>query len=456
MKRRHFLKWAGLSLSMTAVNQNGHAFFEPRTTRTARTIHSTRALRDYFVWDDESVIALVESIFEKCIFEKILPPEGELKRRWIAPGGWYYGQWLWDTMFVVDLLSLFDEQKELIREIFGNYRDFQDRWNPLKPDYMHDMITCVILGRDNKREWVKHPVYSQIPIIAWGLERVYNRNKDRQLLLENLSSLEKFHEWYWRERDVTNVGLVGVGAYSEDIQHARWETFDHDGTLDHLKLTPHPTRRDDPPKNMYGDVLVVGNTSYLILAEQSLARLSRIVGDEAMALRREQRLEKAVEAVRRYMWDEKSGYFKGVKRDTLEKIDELSIGCWMPLLAGIPTKKMAEKMADALATEAWMTPLPVPTLPATDPRFEAAGFWRGDVWPVTNYQIAAGFKAYGYDDLAAHIADATIANALKNGVNERHNALTGEGVGVKMLGMSCTIATMMLEGFSKKYRLQLK
>jgi putative isomerase len=169
-------------------------------------------------------------------------------------------------------------------------------------------------------DWVKYPAYSQIPILAWGLEQIFKRNHDLQIVKENVESIEKFHDWYWRERDVTDIGMVSVGAYSGDIQHARFETFDYDGTLDQLKLTKHPTRNSGEEGNWYGDILVVGNTAYLVQAEQSLARLARIVGDEEMAQRREVRIKKSIKAVRKYMWDEESGLFLAVHRDTLKKI----------------------------------------------------------------------------------------------------------------------------------------
>jgi putative isomerase len=127
----------------------------------------------------------------------------------------------------------------------------------------------------------------------------------------------------------------------------------------------------------------------------------------------------------------------------------------MPLLAGIPTKKQAARMAEVFATPAWQTPVPVPTIPGNDPRYDPKGFWRGDIWTVTNYQIAKGLKAYGFDELAANIADKTIENSLKNGVSEHHNSQTGEPLGVGYLGMSCTVVTLMLEGISKKYKLKI-
>jgi len=64
-----------------------------------------------------------------------------LQHTWVRPGGPYYnGQWIWDTMFVVDLLSLLPDQKKVIRDIFQNYWDFQDRWNQRMPAYVRDMM----------------------------------------------------------------------------------------------------------------------------------------------------------------------------------------------------------------------------------------------------------------------------------------------------------------------------
>ena len=116
---------------------------------------------------------------------------------------------------------------------------------------------------------------------------------------------------------------------------------------------------------------------------------------------------------------------------------------------------MAKRMAEVLDSKAFQTPLPVPTIAQNDSRYKSNGFWRGDVWTVTNYQIAKGIKSYGYDKLAAKIADATIANSIKNGVSEHHDSQTGKALGVDFLGMSCTVVTMMLEGISEKYKLSL-
>jgi len=445
MRRREFLKIAG--------GAAGGLAFAGLPVLSAETVGPTHVdAREFLESDDPTVLTLAQRVFDKCVLEKLQPPVEPLRHIWVRPGGPYYkGQWIWDTMFVVDLLSILPGKEKVIREIFQNYWDFQDRWNRSAPDYARDMITVAIKTAPQE---VRR--FSQIPILAWGVERVYRRNGDRKLLEQCLSRLERFHEWFWRERDLHNNGLLVVGAYSGKLQHAKWETFDYECNMDGMRMTVHPKRKGPHEGPWYGDICVPGNTAYLILAERSLARLAAIVGDTAMASRRKRRMEKGIQGMRDHMWDEEAGTFLSVKRDTLEKIPVATIGSWMPLVAGVPTQAMADRMAEVLASPAWQTPLPVPTVDSTDRRYRSNGFWRGDVWPPTNYQIAAGLAAYGHAELAADICDKSIANAIKNGISEHYDSMTGRPLGVRDYCMSCTLATMMLDGLTRKHKLKLR
>jgi putative isomerase len=404
---------------------------------------------DLFETDNPAVLALARRVMEKCVLEKIRPPQVPLKHHWIIAGEPHYrGQWVWDTMFVVDLLSLLPDKQEIIRGVFQNYWDFQERWNDGCADFARDMITVAI------KTWPQEIRYfSQIPILAWGLERVYRRNGDIELVRNSLGPLERFHEWYWRERDLHGNGLITVGAYSGKLQHARWETFDYECNMDDMAMTPHPKRKGPDEGNWYADICVPGNNAYLIMGERSLARLAEIAGDKAMAARRMKRVEHGVKGMREHMWDEKAGTFLSVKRDSLEKIPVATIGSWISLTAGVPTEAMAARMAGTLASPAWRTPLPVPTVDRNDPRWKSGAFWRGDVWPPTNYQIASGLAAYGHTELAAEIADKTVANAIKHGLSEHYDSVTGQALGIPDYSMAATIATLMLDGLTREHRL---
>jgi len=183
--RRKFIQTAGAfsiaSMAMPSIARNP-AF---------RGISSEKIdIKSLFNSNREDALAITERVFEKSILDKIREPYPPLKNRWVQPGGSHYmGQWIWDTMFVVDLLSILPEKEQLIREIFQNYWDFQDRWNNTVPEYAQDMITVAIKTFPQE---VRQ--FSQIPILAWGLERVYQRNGDKKLLEQCLPRIEKWHK----------------------------------------------------------------------------------------------------------------------------------------------------------------------------------------------------------------------------------------------------------------------
>jgi glycogen debranching enzyme len=419
-------------------------------------------LRKLLVTDDPKLYDFAVEAYATCVLGKLKPPDPPLAHAWIVPGGGYYAQWLWDTMFVADLLALLPGQDQTIRGVFQNYWDFQQRWNEAKPGFMHGMVANFMAPFDAPdvrpgKQWRTFPAYSQAPLLAWGMERVYLRNGDKELLRAGLAPLESFHDWYWRERDVTGVGLVGVGSYSGDAQHARYETYDREVDLDDLKMTPHPRRPTGPDNGAwYGDILIPANTAYLLLSELSLERMAAIMGDHTMAGRRRARYAKGAEAMRQHMWSQSQGCFLAVHRDTLRQIPTATVGGFMPLMAHVPSIAQAATMAATLAKPAWATPLPIPTVARTSPQFSASEFWRGDVWPAPNYQVATGLAGYGQRAAAARIADLTVANALRNGISERYDSLTGATLGVRGLGMSATALTMLLDGLTSRYTLRVR
>ena len=245
-----------------------------------------------------------------------------------------------------------------------------------------------------------------------------------------------------------------MGAYSGVTQEARYETYDREVDLDDLKMISHPRR---PPGRdngrWYGDTAIPANTAYLLLSEQSLARMAQLLGDHAMASRRLARFNRGVAAMRQCMWDESSGCFLAVRIRNMEKINSPTVGGFVPLMAQVPTQSQAERMARELAAPSWATPLPIPTVTRTSSQFNSQEFWRGDVWPAPNYQVALGLAQFGLHDAAARIADETVENALKVGISERYDSLTGAPLGVKGLGMSSTIVTMILDGLTRHYKL---
>jgi hypothetical protein len=126
MKRREFLKIAGRGMALSLwLEQLGIAADGSAVTSGVLGNSAEVDIRSLFEANSEEVLALTQRVFDKCILEKLRPPVEPLQHTWVQPGGPYYlGQWIWDTMFVVDLLSLLPDKKKVIRDIFQNYWDF--------------------------------------------------------------------------------------------------------------------------------------------------------------------------------------------------------------------------------------------------------------------------------------------------------------------------------------------
>lgn len=355
LRRREFLAGAASLLAcgpLQAFAQDATQGFSPQQLEVL--------LHKLLVTPDERLRQFAVSVYEQCVVGKLRAPAPPLTHAWLVPGGGYYAQWLWDTMFVADLLAVLPGQEATLRGVFANYWEFQRRWDAEKPATQQGMIANFIApfeGRPERdgKQWRTFPAYSQAPLLAWGMERVYKRTHDAQMLREGLAPLEAFHEWYWRERDVTSAGMVGVGSYSGDAQHARYETYDREVDLDDLQMTPHPGRgRGESNGTWYGDILIPANTAYLLLSELSLARLAKIAGKTDMAARRMARYGKGKSAMQKHMWSQKDGCFKAVRRDSLEQVATSTVGGFMPLMAGVPTGAQATVLTmafDGLTSE---------------------------------------------------------------------------------------------------------
>lgn len=78
-------------------------------------------MRELIRTEDPQLNTIAEKIFSQCIFSKLLDPiSPALPNKWFSPGGWYLGQWIWDTQFVVAAYAPMGADA-IIRGVFDNY-----------------------------------------------------------------------------------------------------------------------------------------------------------------------------------------------------------------------------------------------------------------------------------------------------------------------------------------------
>ena len=71
----------------------------------------------------------------------------------------------------------------------------------------------------------------------------------------------------------------------------------------------------------------------------------------------------------------------------------------------------------------------VPSVRATDPRFDSKRYWRGPIWLVVNYLLAKGLREAGFGELAARIAWDSRELVETAGFYEYFDPLDGKGLG---------------------------
>ena len=413
--------------------------------------------------EDPGLDALLARIYRDCVVGKLFDPmPPELPHRWFAPGGSYYlGQWLWDTMFVVDAFAPLGDD-EAVREVFENYWHAIDA-NPDAPrgHPRHGMVPNFLGARELRANGAGWPpvAYSQIPILGWGVLRAFRQTDDRALVARALPYLVAFDDWYSTERDVDDDGLVEYGAYAavegnDIVQTARFETFDFHVPLDGMRLTPHPRRPREGA--FYGNVEGVEQTSFLVMTERAMAELARAVGQEPLARRCEARAARRVAAMQAKMWDPQRGFFFSLDRDTDRRIPVRTLQGFLPLAARAATAAQAAALAAELRDpKRWWTRYPVPTTALDEPRFDPKGYWRGDMWPPTTYLVAYGLRQYGFAAEGVELTRRLRALFEEKGISESYDGVTGDPLGVPGLGMSCVLVAMVVEnlyGVEDDYR----
>jgi hypothetical protein len=303
--------------------------------------------------------------------------------------------------------------------------------------------------------------FSQIPILAWGCLMVFNQTNDSALLDLCIPYLDIFLTWYATERDVDNDGLIEYGAYKKCsigdlVQSARFETFDFHATLDDLQLTEHPTRGTGGA--WYGNIEGVDQTCFLAMSERAMIEMCQKTGRVEMRDKYVSRLAKRTEAIRTKMWDPETLFFYSLKRDSDEKIPIRTLQGFLALTAGLASEKQAEELVKQLIDPSlFWSKYPVTTSSMDEPTFKPDGFWRGDMWPPTNYLLALGLNRYGYYDIAIELAEKMqeLLEKYDGHAYERYNGVEGIGIGVKdyCWGVAAwSIAVNTIYGIQEDYR----
>lgn len=232
------------------------------------------------------------------------------------------------------------------------------------------------------------------PFFAWENWEVYQVSHDRRFLEDAYRSSSAYANYILRTRDKDHDGSLVWGGNSmlenvRDELDVIWQLFGD--------------KTDSPSRVKALDLMCM-----MVKEERSLAAMARELAkpDEAKAW--DSKADRLAEYIRTRMWDEQTGYFYSLSRDTNTMVtaDGISLKrpeiiTFLPLWAGVATKDQATRLVANLKNEkTFWRRFGVPTLSASDsyydPQITKCCQWNGAVWLLWDYLVMRGLLDYGY------------------------------------------------------------
>lgn len=144
-------------------------------------------------------------------------PAGNLLHGGVTPSvtaRWFNGLWAWDSWKHAYAMANFNAEvaKDNIRALF----DYQIKTDDaIRPQDEGMVIDAIFYNKDNNRggdggNWNERN--SKPPLASWAVWQVYQATADISFIEEMLPKLQRYHQWWYRNRDHNNNGLVEYGA----------------------------------------------------------------------------------------------------------------------------------------------------------------------------------------------------------------------------------------------------
>ena len=253
------------------------------------------------------------------------------------------------------------------------------------------------------------------PFFAWQNWEIYGVSHDRTFLEQAYRSASAFADYVLRTRDKDHDGFLVWGGNSmlenvRDELDVIWQLFGD--------------KTDSPSRVKALDLMCM-----MVKETRSLASMARELGRMDEAKQWDAKADALAERIRTKMWDEASGNFFNLSRDTgtMVTADGISLKrpeiiTFLPLWAGVASKEQAARLVQNLKDPGtfWRR-FGVPTLSAADsyydPYIAKCCQWNGAVWLLWDYLLFRGLLDYGYraeaEEIVKRNADAVIFQ-LKN------------------------------------------
>jgi hypothetical protein len=401
-----------------------------------------------------------------------------------ASSALYPHQWSWDAACITVAYSHFDQARAEteLRSVFdGQWR------SGLLP---HIRFTHGVRYFPGPEFWQterspdapEHPPTSGIvqpPVHAIALWHVYRNavDQDRALsfLRELMPKVVAWHEYLYRERTTKGEGLVELwhpwesGTDNSPLWDDALARIELDRVPEYQRVDTLVVDASQRPTNaeydryaylvqLYRDrdydqariradvpfaVQDVLFNAILVRANEDLARIADVLGMDPEPYVQWAELTRS--SLDEKLWDDESGLYLDFDVRAGAPVPVRTWGGLAPLYSGVSADR-ASRLRETLEDfgveldAGWA----IASVPADDPSFDPARYWRGPVWPMTMWVIHHGLRRHGFDAEAEQLRAAQLALARERGFWEHYNARTGEGQGTEHLSWTAAIVIDLL------------
>ncbi|MBX3086307.1 MAG: hypothetical protein KF716_32020 [Anaerolineae bacterium] len=346
----------------------------------------------------EAVPPVLEAYQEQYYYAWWIMRAGLLSTRFfftreaLAPSKVHYvGVWQWDQFFHAIAYRHVDSQ--LAEDQLRIMLDHQQE-DGMLPDAIHDEGLIVHLTK---------PVDAAVtkpPLIAWTVLKLYEKSRHMDFLYEVYESLVRWHEWWMRD----NINACGLCEYRH----------------------PFSSGLDDSPLWDDGVPVVAPDlNTYLCVQCESLAKIATIIGNEKDAEFYTERAEFWAAQMQRVMWNEQKGIFDALYQE--KPIDVFTPFQLLPMWTGRMPQRINERLIAHLTDPAhFWTKWPIPSVSASDPKFNPEQMWRGPTWPNINFLFVEALERIGQTELAQQLRTKTLDLIMQHrDIYEYYNPITG-------------------------------
>ena len=326
-----------------------------------------------------------------------LPIEGTSQTEFVPAAGvpWFVGLFGRDSLIVALQCALV--YPDFIRgalDVLGRWQATeQDDYRDAEPGkIMHELRT----GELAHFKLIPHTPYygtaDATPLYLILLHVAWRCTGDMALIKQHLATAERCLSWIddYGDRD---------GDGFQEYQTRSPAGYENQGWKDAGEALVYPDG-----SLVKGPKALCELQGYVYDAWQRMAELYEALGEPAKAKRLKTKARRLFERFNEAFWDEESGFYAfcldGDKKPVLSVASNPGLLLW----SGIVPAERAGRVVQRLMAPDMASGWGIRTLSADHPAYNPHSYQNGSVWPHDNGFIALGFRRYGFDNEAAHIA----------------------------------------------------